>query len=155
MPRAGAVLSQARAVPSPGSGVSQDKEYSEDQQYQAVSLGFPVLPLILSTLNTRLCQGFTAPLCICPAFPPPDLPLGAQTRQEEDGEWRKGHPRLSVPSAAGIRLSLTWALTGSVRADKGVLAGCVEAVLLSTTWTQPSRAPSGHAVCYSAPSKED
>lgn len=64
MPRAGAVLSQARAVPSPGSGVSQDKEYSKDQQYQAVPLGFPVLPLILSTLNTRLPRVYSSPLCL-------------------------------------------------------------------------------------------
>lgn len=73
------MLSQPWAMPSPGSGVSQHKENAKVRQHRAVSLGFPVLTLILSTLNTRLPRVYCSPLRL-PSFPPTCCPPGSSDK---------------------------------------------------------------------------
>lgn len=155
------MLSQPRAVPSPGSGVSQHKENAKVRQHRAVSLGFPVLTLVLSTLNTTLPRVYCSPLRL-PSFPPTCCPPGSSDKA--GGGWGagKGRPPLYVTSAAatGIRLSLTLASTGSglassvVTAEKGVISRVCRGCALHDLETA-KQGPFGLCCLLFSPLQED
>lgn len=148
MPRAGAVLSQPGAVPSPGRAVSQHKENAKVGQHRAASLG----SLAPSPLHARLPRVYCCPLRL-PGFSPPDPPLGAQPRREEDGEWGKGHAGLEVPSPQPPRSGFHCHGQALGQDSPAQWKGVISRLCALHDTETAKQAPSGCAACYSPPSR--
>ena len=131
-------------MPSPGSGASRGKANAEVRQYWAVSLGFPLLALLLSMLKTRLPRVYCSPPLLS-SFPPTCFSLWElREGRRRAGSEGKGCPpptrdqRHSHWDQVFTDLSKRWIrplANSAVTAEKGAISRVCSGVL-SRTWTE-------------------